>query len=289
MTAARTATAPRIAVVYDRLRPEESMLFAAFERLGVPFDKIYAPALTLPLDEIGLHYDVVIERCLSQSRGLALSRIFSAAGATTINRPEVIEVCGDKLATSARLQQYGVPSPRTGIAFSPDGVLDLCRRYGFPVVLKPLTGSWGRMIARLNDPDAVHAVLEHKQVLGGPEHKIFYVQEFVRKPGRDIRAFVVNGRTIAAIYRNAEHWITNTARGATATNCPLYPELERLAGCASEAVGGGVLAVDLLESADGLQVIEVNHTMEFRNSVSTTGVDIPGEVVRYAASLTVPV
>ena len=285
----RTTPRPRIAVAYDRLRPEERMLFDAFERLDIPVDKVYAPQLSLALDGLGPGYDVVIDRCLSQSRGLALSRVYSAAGATVLNRPEVIELCGDKLATSARLTECAVPNPRTGVAFSTEGVLDLCERYGFPVVLKPTTGSWGRMIARLNDRDAVEAVLEHKEVLGGPQHKIFYIQEYVEKPGRDIRAFVVGGSVIAAIYRNAEHWITNTARGATATNCPLYPELEALALRAAEAVGGGVLAVDLMESERGLMVVEVNHTMEFRNSVATTGVDIPAEVVRYAASLTVPV
>ena len=138
------------------------------------------------------------------------------------------------------------------------------------------------MVSRLNDRDALEAVLEHKEVLGGPQHKVFYLQEFVHKPGRDIRAFVVGGEVVAAIYRTSEHWVTNTARGAVATNCPLYGELVQTALAAAQAVGGGVVAVDLLESERGLLVNEVNHTMEFRNSVSTTGVDIPAKVVQYA-------
>jgi [lysine-biosynthesis-protein LysW]--L-2-aminoadipate ligase len=121
-------------------------------------------------------------------------------------------------------------------------------------------------------------------MLGGPSHKVHYVQEYVDKPGRDIRAFVVGERVIAAIYRNSDHWITNTARGAVATNCPLSSQLQSRALAAARAVGGGILAVDLVESEQGLLVVEVNHTMEFRNSVATTGVDIPAEVVDHVAA-----
>ena len=280
------AAAPRIAVVYDRLRPEEKMLFEAFERQGVAFDKLYAPQLVCDFSALSElpQYDVVIERCVSQTRGLAVSRIFTALGARVLNTPEVIEICGDKLATNAALARARVPTPRTGVAFDTESAVKLAERFGYPVVLKPTVGSWGRMVSKLNDQDALEAVLEHKEVLGGPQHKVFYLQEFVRKPGRDIRAFVVGGEVVAAIYRTSEHWVTNTARGAVASNCALYGELVQTALAAVQAVGGGVLAVDLLESERGLLVVEVNHTMEFRNSVSTTGVDIPVKVVQYALS-----
>lgn len=277
--------AERIAVVYDRLRPEERMLFEAFEREGIPFAQVYAPHLAVDFDALPGGFDVVIERCISQTRGLAIARLYEAAGAHVINRSAVVETCGDKLATNAALARAGVPAPRTGVAFTTEAVLELCERFGYPVVMKPVVGSWGRMVSKLSDRDAVEAILEHKEVLGGPAHKVFYVQEFVRKPGRDIRAFVVGGTVIAAIYRTAEHWITNTARGGVASNCPVTDELAEIALGAADAVGGGVVAVDLMESDRGLLVTEVNHTMEFRNSVTTTGVDIPAEVVRFAASL----
>lgn len=276
--------APRIAVVYDRLRPEEKMLFDAFDALGVPFEKLYAPQLVCDFSALSKlpQFEVVLERCVSQTRGLAVSRIFTALGARVLNAPEVIEVCGDKLATNAALASAGVPTPRTGVAFDAKTAFALAEDFGYPVVLKPTVGSWGRMVSKLSDRDALEAVLEHKETLGGPQHKIFYLQEFVQKPGRDIRAFVVGGEVMAAIYRSSEHWVTNTARGAVATNCPLYDDLSRTALAAARAVGGGVVAVDLLESESGLLVNEVNHTMEFRNSVSTTGVDIPAKVVAYA-------
>lgn len=278
------ATGPRIAVTYDRLRPDERMLFEACERIGLSVAKWYTPHLVLELDALPSGADVVLGRSISQARGLALARYLEASGALPINRPAVIATCGDKLATDAALARAGVPAPRSGVAFTRETVLELCARFGYPVVMKPLVGSWGRMVSRLNDAYAVEAVLEHKEALGGPEHKIFYVQEFVDKPGRDIRAFVVGDEVVAAIFRTSDHWITNTARGAVATNRPLDDELVEVASRAAAAVGGGVLAVDLIESERGLLAAEVNHTMEFRNSVTTTGVDIPARIARYAAS-----
>jgi [lysine-biosynthesis-protein LysW]--L-2-aminoadipate ligase len=155
----------------------------------------------------------------------------------------------------------------------------------YPAVLKPVTGSWGRLLARVNDRDSAEAIIEHRQTLGNYTHHTFYVQEYIDKPGRDIRAFVIGECTVCAIYRSAPHWITNTARGGEATNCPVVAELDTICRAAAEAVGGGILAIDLLEIPDGQLVVnEVNHTMEFRNSSQPTGVDIPAEVVRYALS-----
>ncbi|TME83670.1 MAG: RimK family alpha-L-glutamate ligase [Chloroflexi bacterium] len=175
----------------------------------------------------------------------------------------------------------GVPSPRTLIAFTPESALEAIETLGYPVVLKPAIGSWGRLLAKISDRDAAEALLEHKDTLGSYQHAIFYIQEYVDKPSRDIRSFVVGDETICAIYRESSHWITNTARGGQARNCPVTPEIDRLSRAAARAVGGGVLAIDLLEHPDGLVVSEVNYTMEFRNSIDTTGVDIPGRIVDY--------
>lgn len=279
-----SAAAPRIAVVYDRLRPEERLLFEAFERRGVAFDQVYAPHVAFDLGQRPVrHYAAVLERCVSQTRGLALARLYAATGAAVVNPPAVIEACGDKLATSALLAAAGVPTPRTIVAFDPEQALAACEELGYPVVLKPVVGSWGRLVSRLNDADAVAAVLEHKEVLGGPSHQVVYLQAYVAKPGRDLRAFVIGDQVVAAIYRSSDHWITNTARGAQASNCLVTDELADVALRAARAVGGGVLAVDLAETDDGLVVIEVNHTMEFRNSIATTGVDLPGLVVDHVA------
>ena len=280
-----SAEPARIALVYDRLRPEERLLIEAFEALGAPLDKRYAPHERVDLEvgrRDGAAPQVVLQRCVGQTRALALTRLYEARGDVVLNAASVAETCGDKLATSAALAHAGVPTPRTVVAFEPEQALALADDVGYPLVLKPIVGSWGRMVARLNDRDALEAVLEHKRVLGGPDHGVVYLQEHVDKPGRDIRAFVVAGRVIAAIYRTSEHWITNTARGAVASACPVDDALSEVALAAAAAVGGGILAVDLVESPRGLLVLEVNHSMEFRNSIATTGVDIPMAIARHA-------
>lgn len=271
-----------VAVVYDRLREEERLLFDAFERVGVPCTPLYAATIAIELGAAAPA--VVLQRCVSQWRGLSLARAYQAAGSVVLNRPEVMEVCGDKLATSAALVRHGVPTPRTSVAVDRDAALAEAERLGYPVVIKPLVGSWGRLVARLGSRAAAEALLEYKEVLGGPEHKVHYLQEYIDKPGRDIRAFVIGDEVVAAIYRTSDDWITNTARGGVASNCPLTEDLVAVTLGAARAVGGGILAIDLVESARGLLVIEVNHTMEFRNSITTTGVDIPGLIARHAAA-----
>jgi len=257
-----------LAVLYDRIRPDERMLFEALDDLGVPYDKVYTPQLRLTFDAAGqaqVPWKVAIERCVSQSRGHGVTRALEAFGVRVINPSDVIELCGDKLATNARLHHEGVPTPRTGVAFDGETALALIEDIGYPVVLKPTVGSWGRMVSKLNDRDAAEAVIEHKEVLGGPQHGIFYIQELIRKPDRDIRAFVIGGQCIGAIYRTSEHWITNTARGAKASNCPVTPDIAELAVRAAAAVHGQIVAIDLMEDPErGLMVIEVNHTMSSR-------------------------
>jgi [lysine-biosynthesis-protein LysW]---L-2-aminoadipate ligase len=283
-----------LAVLYDRIRPDERMLFEALDALGVPYDKVYTPQLKVFFDAAGqaaVPWKVAIERCVSQSRGHGVTRALEAFGVKVINPSEVIELCGDKLATNARLHAAGIPTPRTGVAFDGEAALQLIEDIGYPVVLKPTVGSWGRMVSKLNDRDAAEAVIEHKEVLGGPQHGIFYVQELIDKPDRDIRAFVIGGRCVGAIYRTSPHWITNTARGATASNCPVTPQIADLAQKAAAAVHGQIVAIDLMEDPrtsnewGGLLVIEVNHTMEFKNSVGTTGVNIPRLIAEYAIGL----
>jgi len=209
-------------------------------------------------------------------------RLLELSGIPTVNRYATAATCADKLLTTAALTQAGLPQPRVRIAFTVETALAAIEELGYPVVLKPVVGSWGRLLARINDRDAAEAVLEHKETLGSYQHGIFYIQEYVAKPGRDIRAFVIGDETVGAIYRQSPHWITNTARGGTASRCEVTPEMNDLCRRAAQAVGGGVLALDLMEDPDrGFLINEVNHTMEFRNSIAPTGVDIPARVVQY--------
>ncbi len=271
----------RIGVLASRIRVEEKLLLTELARRDVPHDLIDDRTLVLELGRRDFSaYDVVVERCINHSRALAALGILEDQGVLCVNSAHVANVCGNKLLTSQALFRDGVPSPRVKVAFTPESALAAIEELGYPVILKPAVGSWGRLLSKVNDREAAEAILEHKEILGTYHHSVFYIQEFIRKPRRDIRAFVVGGETVAAIYRTSEHWITNTARGGVATNCPVTPELADICGRAAAAVGGGIVAVDLLEDDErGLLVNEVNYTMEFRNSIAPTGVDIPGRIV----------
>ena len=284
-----------VGILGSRVRVEEKLLFGALQRRNVLFERIDSRHVAFELgngsggaDSSGDALarlgacDAVLVRCLSHSRAYYLTRWLEGAGIPAVSPHRSVATCGDKMLTSAALQEAGVPIPDTRVAFTPSAALATIEEMGYPVVLKPLFGSWGRLLARINDRHAAEAILEHKKTLGDYTHGVFYIQAYVEKPGRDIRSFVVDGETIAAIYRHSSHWITNTARGGEATNCPITPAIDAYSRAAAEAVGGGMLAVDLLEDADGrLLVSEVNHTPEFRNSIETTGGDTPGRIVDY--------
>lgn len=275
----------RIGVLYSRLRVEEKSIFNALEKRGIVYERLDDRQVTFDLQEptFWMRFDALIERSLSYTSGLNMLRILNAWGIPTINSARVAETCGDKLATSTALAQARLPQPRTCVAFSIEAALAAIENMGYPVVLKPVVGSWGRLLAKVTDRHAAEAILEHKATLGSPLHSVFYIQEYVPKPGRDVRAIVIGQQVIAAIYRKSEHWITNTARGGEGEPCSLTPELEELCLRAANAVGGGVLAIDLLEHPQrGYLINEINHTMEFHTLAPTTGIDVAGMLVDYA-------
>jgi [lysine-biosynthesis-protein LysW]--L-2-aminoadipate ligase len=271
---------PRVALLHGPLRVEERLLLTELEQRGIACQRIDDRQLIFDLDAPAWDVDVVLARGVAQQHTFHLVSLLEARGLPVVNPSSVLELCNDKVRTSAALATAGVPQPHLRVAFAPETALAACTELGYPVVLKPPVGSWGRLLARVNDATAAEALLTQKAALGGYQHGTFYIQEYVPKAGRDIRAFVVAGEAICAIYRASAHWITNTARGGQASNCPLTPEMHELCARVSAAVGGGLLAVDLFEHPErGLLVNEVNATMEFRNSISTTGVDIPARII----------
>ena len=274
----------KIGVLYSRVRVEEKWIFAAMERRGIDYERLDDRAISFDLEnpEPWRAFDAVLERSISYTSGLYALRLLNSFGVPTVNTAAVAEVCGDKLTTSAMLAKANVPQPRNVVAFTPEAALEAIEAFGYPVVLKPVVGSWGRLLAKINDRDAAEAVLEHKATLGSVQHSVFYIQEFIKKPGRDIRAIVIGDRVLTAMYRKSEHWITNTARGGEGELCPITPEIEEMCLKATAAVGGGVLAVDLIEHTErGYLVNEINHTMEFHTMQPVSGIDIAGEIVEY--------
>jgi len=275
----------KIGILCSLIRKEEKLLFDEFRARGLAFDRIDDRTLILDLHQRRWDFDVILERSINHSRALHTLKYLNDCGVKTVNSYEVASTCGDKLLTTMALIKHGVPTPRVYIAYTPEAALQAIEGLGYPVVLKPAVGSWGRLLSKVNDRDAAEAILEHKETLGSYHHSTYYIQEYIEKSGRDIRSFVVGDETICAIYRTSPHWITNTARGGVATNCPVTPELNDVSVRAAKAVGGGVVAIDVFETKDGLTVNEVNYTMEFRNSIDTTGVNIPAKVVDYVVEV----
>jgi [lysine-biosynthesis-protein LysW]--L-2-aminoadipate ligase len=271
----------RVGFLYTRLRVEEKYLLEELEkRVDVEVIRISDGDSYFDINQLPQPVDVLFERSISYSRGLYISRIFEAHGVPVVNSSAVAERCGDKYITSQILAANGIPTPRVYMAFDEESALLAIEAMGYPCVLKPVVGSWGRLLAKVDNRHMAESLIEHKATLG-VNHQVFYIQEYINKPGRDIRAFVIGDEAICAIYRSSENWITNTARGGVATNCPITDEIAELCQRAARAVGSGLLALDLFETENGLTINEINHTMEFRNSIDTTGVNIPEKMIDY--------
>ncbi len=278
----------KVGFLHSLIRKDEKLLIEEFnKRDDVELVMIDDRKLTFDLKNSKFDIDVLIERSINHSRALHAIKLYESAGVKCVNTFEVATICGDKLLTSSALQDNNIPQPDIKIAFTEESALEAIEEMGYPVVLKPAVGSWGRLLSKINDRDAAESILEHKTVLGTYHHSIFYIQQYIdKKEGRDIRSFVVGDTCIAAIYRGSEHWITNTARGATASKCEVTKEIAEMSVAAAKAVGGGIVAIDLFETKDNqLMVNEVNYTMEFKNSIATTGVNIPELVVDYVLQI----
>jgi [lysine-biosynthesis-protein LysW]--L-2-aminoadipate ligase len=277
----------RLGVLVSYLRPEEKAILAAARERGIDVAPLFDRELVLDLAAAdaagsGLDFDVVLDRCVAHSRsGYTLSAL-RRWGVPTLNSAEAVRLCDDKAENSLVLEAAGIPTPRTLVAFDVDSAIRACEIVGYPAVLKPVTGSWGRLLARVNGPDQARLILEQKKSLGSFHHAVFYIQEYIEKPDRDIRAYVVGDRVLAASYRTAKHWVTNAARGAESEPCPITPEIEDLALRSCAAVGARLAGVDLIETSKGLAVIEVNTGGEFKGLMSTTNVDIAGAIVEEA-------
>jgi len=278
----------QLGLLYSRIRKDEKLLLSELRERGHDVVKIDVRDQQFGLTEapeIFADLDLVVDRCLATSRSLYATRFCEAYGIPVVNSPETAQVCADKVQNSLALAGAGVPTPATDVAFTTDAALESIENFGYPCVLKPVVGSWGRLMAKIDSRSAAEAILEHKATLGHYEHKVFYVQEFVDKPGRDIRVVATDGEPIAAMVRSSDHWLTNAAKGAETAAFELDAKAERLVQQASDAVGGGLLGIDLMETggegenATGYTVHEVNHTVEFKALNEATDVDVPAKVV----------
>ncbi len=272
----------RVGFLHSLIRQDEKLLIKEFQsRKEIELVLIDDRKVAFNIDDMGYSLDVILERCIAHLRGLHSLQLFECSGIKCINSSHVATICGDKILTSLALKQHNVPQPELRVAFTMESALQAMEDMGYPVVLKPAVGSWGRLLSKINDQDSAESILAHKTTLGTHHHSIFYIQKFIEKKGRDIRSIVAGDECVSAIYRTSEHWITNAARGAEAVNCPVTDDIKEISLQAANAVGGGIIAVDLFETDEGLLVNEVNHTMEFKSSFAATNIDIPKIVVDY--------
>ena len=273
-----------IGLLYSRIREDEKLLLTELRNRGHEVTKIDVRNLQFGLDEppTALNsVDIAFNRALESSRVRYIAQFVDHYDIPVVNDPETARICADKVRGSLALQEARVPTPRTEVSFSVESALESIERFGYPCVLKPVTGSWGRLIARIDSRSAAEAVLEHKATLGHYEHKVFYVQEFVEKPGRDIRVVATDGAPVAGMVRSSDHWLTNAAKGATVSEFTVTDEVHELVERASTAVGGGLLGIDLMElGSAGYTVHEVNSTCEFKAlNQAAANVNVPARIV----------
>ncbi|MDT0426769.1 RimK family alpha-L-glutamate ligase [Streptomyces salyersiae] len=265
----------RLGVLASRVRFEEKCILAALERRGVACEQIDPRTLAVRAGAPWAGPRTVLNREVGHYRALYAASALESTGTRVLNTAAAAAVCGDKWQTSAALVARGVPTPDTTLALTPDAALAALEQFGYPAVIKPLVGSWGRLVTRVTGPVMAAAVLEHLAALPSPQSHIVYVQREVAKADRDIRVLVVGERAVGATYRRSDEWRTNVARGAVSERCPLDPGLTELAVAAAKTVGAHIAGVDLLQDPDGrLTVLEVNDRVEFRGLQQSHGTDI---------------
>ena len=271
-----------IGLLHSTIRGDEKLLIQAASKLNLKLELIDVRSQIFNPDTYRPNFNLALERCVSTTAGLHAVRFLEAIGIPVVNSCQIALLCEDKFATSLALSQAHIPTPKFALVFSEAQAKQAIDQLGgYPVVVKPPIGSWGRLLAKVNDQEALEALIEHKQILGTPPHKAFYLQEYVKKPGWDIRVTVIGHKVVCAIYRQTSHWITNTARGAQALPCPVDKQLRAISLAASAAVGGGILGIDVFETPQGYLVNEVNHTTEFKNVQRVTGVDVASAMLKY--------
>jgi [lysine-biosynthesis-protein LysW]---L-2-aminoadipate ligase len=270
-------------ILYDQLRWEEKSLIDAAKKKDIKLEVINCRENPIDLDKDEFTYcdDIILQRCVSYYNNLHSTAAFEGLGAKMINSLYTAIMCGNKLFTHMELAKSGIAIPKAFCAFSNQSAMDILNKNGYPKVIKPVVGSWGRMVALLKDKEAAEAVIEDREHMY-PLYHVFYFEEFVKRPPRDIRCIVVGNKVVAAIYRYSgdNEWKTNMALGGKAEACKVTNEMERLCLKVAKTLKGEILGVDLMESDEnGLLVHEVNNTTEFKNTVRVTEIDIPSLII----------
>lgn len=277
----------RICIIYDKLRFEEKKIYSDIQQKGFDATLVDGKSLTFDTESSKIDPrfgDIVLQRVISYNRGLHLTYCLEHMGLPVVNSFSVSEICGNKLITSLILKKNNVPTPKTTFAFSTDSARECMKKLGYPLVVKPIIGSWGRGIYQIKDQSMAEMMLDSRQENDNSFSRIYYFQELVDRPSRDIRCIVIGDQIVASVYRysSENEWRTNVAVGGRTEVAPLTSELQEIVLKASNAVGGGILGVDLMEdSKRGYLVHEVNNTVEFRGASTVCKSDIAGAMTDY--------
>jgi [lysine-biosynthesis-protein LysW]--L-2-aminoadipate ligase len=280
-----------LTIIYDKLRFEEKELYDKAINKGINTHLIDAKPISFSTDinqSDSIKGDIFLQRCLSHFRGLYITSCLEYLDYQVINKYDVNEICGNKLRTSLLLAKYKIPSPTTYFTFSAESFKELTHKLGFPLVLKPLIGSWGRGVFPIRNEETANIILEMREENDSALSRIYYVQEMIKRPPRDIRCIVAGDQIITAIYRySAEgEWRTNVARGGHTGIAPITNELEDIVIKTATALGdGSILGIDVMEDANkGLVIHEINSNVEFRGASQVSKVNIANSIIEYIMS-----
>ena len=277
----------RICIIYDKLRFEEKKIYNDIQQKG--FDPTLVDGKSLIFDTESSKSDsrfgdIILQRVISYNRGLHLTYCLEQMGLPVVNSSGVSEICGNKLITSLILKKNGVPTPKTTFAFSTESARECMKKLGYPLVVKPIIGSWGRGVYQIKDQSMAEMMLDSRQENDNSFSRIYYFQELIDRPSRDIRCIVIGDQIVASVFRysSENEWRTNVAVGGRTEMAPLTSELKEIVLKASNAVGGGILGVDLMEDKErGYLVHEVNNTVEFKGASAVCKSDIAGAMTDY--------
>ena len=274
-----------IGILCSRIRLEEKLLFESFKKRNIDFIILDPRLMVLNRKKNELKkIKLVLNREISQTRAELILDYLNNRGIRTINSSQATRVCNNKALCTWELQKYNIPVPKTVVIFSKDEAIKEAKKLGYPVVAKPIIGSWGRLLAKIDNQNTLESILEHKEALSSPYHSFFYLQEYIRKPDRDIRVLMIGGEPIAAMYRKSSHWITNTAKGAVPIKLKLNTELINLTKKVAEMLHVEIAGIDIVETDFGYKVLEVNSTIEFHGLQTVTTINIADKIVDYLTS-----
>ncbi|MBD3238637.1 MAG: RimK family alpha-L-glutamate ligase [Candidatus Moranbacteria bacterium] len=275
----------KIGLIHTGIREDERMIIQQAKEINnLELDPIDLRKTVLAFEHRKHYqkYHLILQRCMAGNKADQALWYFQEIGLTVVNDLRLSFLCKNKFATSLRLAQTNIPTPKFATAFTEESVTRAIQKLdGFPIIIKPIAGtSWGRLMGKINDQDSLEMILEHKNALG-VNHQAFYLQKYIEKPQRDIRAYLIKDQIVCAVYREASHWITNTARGSKLKSCPITQEMRKLGRQIYHAFGHGLMAIDFFETQTGLTVNEINHTMEFKNVVKETKVNLAKLILEY--------